>query len=289
MSQQLRRIARAICYLFMLVLSDSYAIEADTLRLVALDVGEGQAILLQRGTHGILIDTGHAGKAKYVLDRLDYYGVTKLDYLILTHLHPDHASGYFRLREAFPTTPILSHQLPHKYTKHTDMARWVAEAIENDPHSRQYRSDNHLQWHGITITPLWPKTKRNEDLNDNSLVLEVDYRQHKALLMGDVGSTIEEELMKGGLLSAPYAILVAGHHGSKGTSSNTFLTQVKPEVAIISTNRDNHRGYPAPKTMKRLQRHTTKAVYKTYEDGDICLEWQPNSKSPHLCRLSPEQ
>lgn len=112
----------------------AYAAGAIPFRLIVLDVGEGQSILLQRGRHGVLIDTGHAGKARYVLQQLQTYGVSQLDYLVLTHLHPDHASGYFRIREAFPNTPVLVHNYSFTNEKVPDMSRWVAEALASDPY-----------------------------------------------------------------------------------------------------------------------------------------------------------
>lgn len=184
----------------------------DRLRLLALDVGEGQAILLQSG---VLIDTGHAGMARHVLDRLKANGITQLDYLILTHLHPDHASGYFRLREAFPATDILDHhQAPS--TKVPDMVRWVTEALAIDKYRQSFQAGDRIVWQGITLAALWPNGTAGGNINDNSLVIEISHGKHRALLMGDVSSKIEEQLLSAGLLHGPYGILVAGHHGSQG-------------------------------------------------------------------------
>ena len=153
------------------------------------------------------------------------------------------------------------------------MVRWVAEALTIYPHRIQFRQGDELSWTGITIRSLWPRGVFGTSLNDNSLVIEVTIGSHRALLMGDVGDRVEQELINSNLLQAPYRIVVAGHHGSKGTSGDTFLSRLKPVYSIISTNVDNIRGYPSEETVKRLQRHSSKGLYITYENGDICLEW----------------
>jgi len=252
-------------------------------RLIALDVGEGQSILLQRGQHGVLIDTGHAGKTRHVLQQLKAYGVTQLDYLVLTHLHPDHASGYFRIREAFPNLPTLVHNLSFANTSVPDMVRWVAEALESDPYREQFREGNLLNWQGLVLKPLWPQHSYGDNMNDNSLVIEVILDSHRALIMGDVGSKVEQELLNQNKLSGPYDVLVAGHHGSEGTSSEAFLLKVKPAYSIISTNADNIRGYPAAETLKRLAQHSSTGLFTTYDYGDICLQWEPTAGPPVKC------
>ena len=252
-------------------------------RLIALDVGEGQSILLQRGQHGMLIDTGHAGKARHLLQQLQAYGVTQLDYLVLTHLHPDHASGYFRIREAFPNLPTLVHNLSFANTGVPDMVRWVAEALESDPYREQFREGSLLNWQGLVLKPLWPQHSYGDNMNDNSLVIEVILGSHRVLLMGDVGSRVEQELLNQNKLSGPYDVLVAGHHGSEGTSSDAFLLKVKPTYSIISTDADNIWGYPAAETLKRLAKHSGTGLFTTYDYGDICLQWGPAAGPPVKC------
>jgi len=255
----------------------TYAGDVAPFRLIALDVGEGQSILLQRGQHGVLIDTGHAGKARQVLQQLETYGVTQLDYLVLTHLHPDHASGYFRIREAYPSLPTLVHNLSFTDTGVPDMVRWVAEALEIDPHRRQFRQGDQLNWQGVVIKSLWPQDSTGANMNDSSIVIEVIFGSHRALLMGDVGSKVEQELINKNRLAGPYDVLVAGHHGSKDTSSDAFLLKVKPAYSIISTNAGNIRGYPAAETVKRLSQRSSIGLFITYDYGDICLQWEPNA------------
>ena len=255
-------------------------------RLIALDVGEGQSILLQHGRRGILVDTGHAGKALSVIEKLQTYGVRQLDYLILTHLHPDHASGYFRIKESFPEVPVLVHNFTFADTTAApDMSRWVAEALRNSPARRQFRAGDKLDWAGLTIRALWPGDMPGKDMNDSSLVIEVIAAQYRILLMGDVGIRVEKKLVEDNLLAESYDVLVAGHHGSKGTSSEEFLKQVNPAYSIISTDADNIRGYPDRDTVGRLRQYSHSGLFSTYEDGDICLQMGAATDLPDTCRI----
>ena len=101
--------------------------------------------------------------------------------------------------------------------------------------------------------------------------------------MGDVGSKVEQELIDKNSFTGPYDVLVAGHHGSSGTSSAAFLLNVKPSYSIISTDLNNIRGYPAVETVNRLKRHSSTGLFMTYENGDICLEWEPDAGPPAQC------
>lgn len=243
-------------------------------RVHALDVGEGQAILLQHGERGVLIDTGHAGMTAKLLEQLESAGVRRLDYLILTHLHPDHASGYFRVREAFPQSVVLDSYLPQAYARKPDMVRWVAETLAEDERRRRIRGGDNVRWEGLELRVLWPAEEPGPDLNRDSLVVEVVDGRPRALLMGDVGMDVERQLLERQQLQQGYELLVAGHHGSSATANQAFLAHVAPGFSVISINADNVRGYPSSDVVARLQLHSREALLKTYQHGAICLQWQ---------------
>src|SRR5690625_3174867 len=98
-------------------------------RLIVLDVGEGQAVLLTRGRHGLLIDSGRAGMGRRVLERMHHYGVRTLDTVVYTHLHPDHAGSWFRIHEAFPKVRVIENGQRKPGTNWPDVSRWVANAL----------------------------------------------------------------------------------------------------------------------------------------------------------------
>jgi competence protein ComEC len=269
------------CLWFLALASFSTLAQAQELRLIVLDVGEGQAVLLQHGNRGILIDTGHAGQAPRVLRALTKNGVQALDQLILTHLHPDHASGYFRLREAYPATPVLDTQLPLPPDVSPDMVRWVNEGLSADPLRRRLTAGDTLPWGDVRIEVLWPTTFVSTNLNHHSLVLHIHHGNRSALLMGDAGKVVEHKLLRRGKALAA-DILIVGHHGASDASSAAFLTAVQPAYSVISVNHGNLRGYPGSDTLRHLAM-TSETVLRTDERGDICLRL-PTTEAVTPCK-----
>ncbi len=254
-------------------------------RLTVLDVGEGQAVLLHEGGHGILIDTGHPGMARHVLQRLSALGVEQLDYLILTHLHPDHAGGYFRLREQFPEAVLLytGHPLPPGVRP--DLTRWLNQAIMADTRRRRFLAGDTLRWRGATLEALWPTSFSDANLNRHSLVLMIHYWGVRLLLMGDADVVVERALLERGRLSGPVDLLVAGHHGAGDATSEGFLATIRPGYAVISVNSDNIRGYPAAAVVERLERSAGRLL-RTDRDGELqFLLVCPPSPENARCRI----
>jgi competence protein ComEC len=95
--------------------------------------------------------------------------------------------------------------------------------------------------------------------------------------MGDVGAGVEKELLSQGMLPNQVQVLLAGHHGSKDTSTEPFLRHVDPVHSIISIDEDNVRGYPAQKTVKRLRQYS-RDLWRTWLDGDIVLRLSKKQK-----------
>jgi competence protein ComEC len=242
---------------------------ASRLDIHILDVGEGQAVLLHQQQDAILIDTGHAGHSAGVLRKMASLGIKRLDTLILTHLHPDHASGYFRIHEAYPAARVLSNCHPVQTTQFLDMSRWVDEALQANPRHRCIRRGYTQTWLDSRIEALWPnQIPANEhNLNRYSLVLQIEHAGKRLLIMGDADKTSEGELLK---LSTPEAvdILVVGHHGAADASSEDWLRAVRPKTAVVSINRDNKRHYPAAETLQRVQR-MSESLFTTAESGDL--------------------
>ena len=267
-----------ICTLGLILLVLTSLAGAEEARLVTLDVGEGQAILIQRGGQGILIDTGHVGKTRLVLDRLAALGVRQLDYLVLTHLHPDHASGYFRLREAWPNTPVLFNGQPISGLVQPDVTRWVYEALMTDPLVRVIRAGETIQWHGMQLEVLWPDGFDNRNLNRHSLVIRLDYQDHTVLIMGDADKHVEQTLLnQRDKLPSNVDALVMGHHGASDVGDELFLRRLNPGLAIISVNAGNLRGYPDPALLQRLADLGIN-LRRTDVDGEIIVNLSDPAK-----------
>ena len=250
-------------------------------RFYVLDVNEGQALVLQHGKRGLLIDTGHAGEALNVLSKLEEFGIEHLDYLILTHLHPDHASGFFRVREAFPKAVVVDNGTGLDHVRQPDISRWVAEALEQVPNRRIVKAGNVIDWQGLALHVLWPQNEPSANLNAESLVLSIRDAQNRILIMGDVGKAQESVLVSTGAMDV-HEVLVAGHHGSRYTGEDMFLAKAAPRYSVISINANNLRGYPDSAVVKKLQ-GVSEIVFKTFEHGTVCFAWRSTSENIELC------
>lgn len=240
-------------------------------RLIALDVKEGQAILLQHKHRGLLIDTGHAGQAVNLLQKLKQYGISELHGVIFTHLHPDHASAYFRIKEAFPTSRFYSNCQPIQVNRAPDISRWVAEDLQNHPAHQCLNAADNLSFADTELDILWPDKIKGDNLNYNSLVIHIKMNQRDFILMGDANHEVEKQLLKAGRLPENIEALVVGHHGWHDATSEALIKQLKPAQAVISINENNARGYPHASVLQRLQQYGT-SIKRTDQQGDILLK-----------------
>lgn len=245
------------------------AISADTLNIHVLDVGEGQSVILHSNNSAILVDTGHAGMVEVVLKRMDTLGIKKVDSLFLTHLHADHASGYFRVMEQFPHLITFDGCYPVEAGREGDMERWVDSALMQNPSRRCVTQGDRIEWQGSEIEVLWPGpgAVTEKGLNHNSLVLYIRRGNRSMLIMGDADKEAEKLIMKQQRLQ-PVDILVVGHHGAADASSTAFLQAVRPKMAVISVNRGNFRGYPSQKTLDRLKQYSG-LIHITSQSGEF--------------------
>ncbi len=243
-----------------------------------LDVGMGQSILLTENNHGILIDTGLSSYGEHISQRMHFYGVEKLDYLILSHLHPDHAGGYLKIRNAWPDTPVFDncHIAPILHPSEQLFFDRTRKFLLNDPLHQCLEAGNSFLWQGNTITTLWPeKTDVVTDINAHSLVLLLSTNQGRTvLIMGDVNKTVEREvipIIRPLLGDSGVDIYVVNHHGAIDTATPDFLQIVHPKISLISVGKENPYGYPAEKTLNMLKKYSG-TILRTDQDGELCFD-----------------
>lgn len=241
------------------------------MRCVVLDIGEGQAVLLQREEHAVLIDTGHFGKSYSLLSALEKYGVKTVEKVMLTHLDPDHASGIFTLMHHFPDAEIYESGHRVNLIPSLDSIRWIAEHVETGSWSvAKIIQGGFLEWRGVKIDVLWPQIIEGDSLNRMSLVINVSYGSKNILLMGDADTYVEEQLMKNNSLPANVELLVVGHHGAIDATSEKFLDELSPQATVISVNKENIRGYPHRTVLERITSRKI-PLHITARDGDVVI------------------
>jgi competence protein ComEC len=249
------------------------------LRLTAFDVGQGDSTLLQfPDRSALLVDAGgmpFGGAAfdigaRVLAPALWSRGLRRLDGLVVTHGDPDHIGGApaivddFAPAELWQGIPVPAHAALNALL---DRASGTGAGIQNR------RLGDALQFGDVEVRILHPPVpdwERPRVRNDDSLVLDVRHGGVSILLMGDVGASVEREIIPL-LRPARIRILKAGHHGSRTSTSQEFLDALRPQIAIISCGRGNTFGHPAPDVLQRLEAIGAD-VYRTDRDGQITIE-----------------
>jgi competence protein ComEC len=247
------------------------------LKVTMIDVGQGDAILIETPNHkSILIDAGprqfkyDAGE-RTVVPFLARAGINNLDAVLVTHAHNDHIGGVpYVLQHSRVSTVLISDT-----NGSSSLVRKVKESI------REVGATERGVHSGLTIAldpsirlyVLHPGLQDDfrRSLNNTSVVVKLIYGNTTALFVGDAEHESESKMCEryGNFLGAD--ILKVGHHGSRTSSSGSFLHRVKPKIALLSVGTKNRFGHPSPETVGRFV-HFGLQVHRTDREGAIVLE-----------------
>ncbi len=231
-----------------------------------IDVGQGDAILLQFDGKNVLIDGATESDSVKLIGYLDRLSVDTLDLIIATHPHADHIGGLDRVIERCDSVgEVWFPEIPDDLIPTTQNYLELLEVIEetNTPLSLVHPGDS-LSFSGGKLTVLGP-VKEYDDLNDCSLVMKLQLGSKSFLFTGDMEADAEQDLIDSGAdLSAD--VLKLGHHGSETSSSQAFLDAVGASYFVISVGEGNSYNHPHAETLNRL---VGKTVYRTDLNGTV--------------------
>ncbi len=267
---------------FYLLYSSLSASPAQYLRLTMIDVGQGSSALVQfprgevmlidgGGFEGSRFDTGRYVVSPFLLREK----VRKIDYIVLTHPHPDHLNGLLYIVRHFPVGEIWSngdHTGTETYRAWLDVIR-----DRGIPHRILNRSTPPLQIGDTDLLffnppePLAAGMTSCDDKKENnrSLVFQIRYRQATILVTGDIEKETEAELAAGGH-DLKSRILLVPHHGSRTSSTEAFLVKVDPEAALISCGDGNRYKMPHKEALARLEARGAQ-IFRTDLNGAVSL------------------
>ncbi len=241
--------------------------------VVFLDVGQGDAILIQEGSVQVLIDGGPDDSVLYQLPKYIPIYDRKIEYVVLTHPHDDHIVGLLKVLERYEVGEILYYPVCFENENYEYL-------LQNYSNLRQVGKGDTMRLNSFEIDILWPFLEESPqgcvkqfdlDLNNDSLVLSFEYLDRKFLLMGDAEAPVEFELLNQGNLLPSYDILKAGHHCSNSSSSETFVKRVSPDMAICSVGLENSFGHPHSETLNILERYNVQ-YFITSQSGNIQIK-----------------
>ncbi|MFH1775891.1 MAG: DNA internalization-related competence protein ComEC/Rec2 [Chloroflexota bacterium] len=244
----------------------------DKLRVSFLDVGEGDAILIQKGSQQVLIDGG-PGRQAVSLElgsRMPFWD-RNIDLLVLTHPHQDHLAGLVEVLRRYRVGQVLYTSFDGSSPVYDEWQRLLRERdIEHTVAVAGQRID---LGDGVVIKVLNPQATllsgTESDVDNNGVVLRLDSGDISFLLAADIMREAEWELIsRRADLSG--TVLKVAHHGSDTSTTPEFLSVVGPGAVVISVGADNKFGHPSDEVMARLEeRFAPESIYRTDRQGTI--------------------
>lgn len=248
------------------------ALRGGELTAAAVDVGQGSATLLHSDGITALVDCGTlgtgTGPGAAVANTMEAYGWDGLDYVILTHYHEDHAGGLAELLARVNIGMFLLPQLLGSEDQAALQEEVLALAERYGVPVRYVESVESLEL-GTARLQVYPPLSVG-GVNEEGLTALCSAGRFDILVTGDMGADTERKLVETYELP-DIEVLVAGHHGSKNSTSVELLETVTPEVGIISVGAGNTFGHPAQEAMDRM-REAGMTLYRTDLQGNILIQ-----------------
>ena len=244
----------------------------DDLKIIQIDVGQGDAILIQRKKKNILIDTG----GHYYLDigelvltpYFRHKWIKALDLVILTHSDTDHYLGLNSLLEKIPIKEVWINPFPSEEVTYKALLQKLKEkniTVTTVTAPKQVFLDHQTSLK--ILSPSLEETLSSKD-NDRSLIVQLIFKNFKALFPGDISKLKEKDLIKNFESNLRSDFLKVSHHGSKSSTTSEFLNAVQPRIASIGVAQRSRFGHPSKKVLDRLQ-NVSAVIYRTDHHGAI--------------------
>lgn len=240
-------------------------------KIEVLDIGQGDASLIYTKDEIIMIDTGDIDERDRLVKLLKERDIKTIDKLIITHPHADHIGGAyavfknFKVKEVYDngdTTTTKTYQTYLKNIKQQNIAY------------HQLKAGDSVDFGGGVSFKVFSPTEKmlqsDDDLNNNSLVGQLRYNDFTMLFTGDSEREAEQNMTKSYGNELQSDVLKSPHHGSRTSSSDSYLKAVKAKDVIISLAADNEYGHPHKQTLDRYKKYDMN-VYRTDKDGTVTI------------------
>jgi len=258
---------------FSVMITSPFPPHSQNLKITFIDVGQGDAILVEfPGTKKMLIDGGGAMNDKFDIGEnvicpfLWRKGIKKIDYMVLSHAHPDHMNGLkavarnFRVIQFWESCSPLNDEFYIRFRKSLS-PRVTARRIFQGESITEGNVRVRVV-HPPKENPITPTVHNNQ-----SMVLRITCGRQALLLTGDIEKEIEQRILE----SSPdleSSVLKSPHHGSLSSSSILFLERIAPDIVVISVGKENPYGLPHPEVLDRYEQYHAR-VYRTDIHGAV--------------------
>lgn len=231
------------------------------LRVIFVDVGQGDAAALRSGAWSGLVDGGPTGSEAAVRSALSKLGVRRLDLLVVSHLHADHTGG-----------------LPALIQRYRPRRAWIVGRPEGGLASALRRAGTVVKQARRGLTARFGRAKAtviapgalSGDANADSIVLLLQAGGRRVVFTGDSTGAGEDAAGASLARGPPVDVLKVSHHGSRSSTTSSFAAGARPRFAVISVGAGNSYGHPTDEVVQRLRKAGTR-VYSTQKNGSVTL------------------
>lgn len=237
-------------------------IDENKLELFFFDVGQADSILIMNKGQTMLIDAGNDENGEQIVEDIKSLGITKLDYLVVTHMHADHMGGMDKVIRNFDVGTMY---MPDTLQTTKQVEEMLDAMLDTGLTYESPDIGDTFMLGNANAEIVHIDNDETENLNNSSIVIELTFEEQKLLFTGDAEKEVEEKLNLGKI-----NILKVGHHGSSTSSSDKFIKQIKPDIAVMQVGKDNSYNHPHSSVVKRLQKNGA-IIYRTDELGTIWI------------------
>ncbi|MDD5551949.1 MAG: MBL fold metallo-hydrolase [Candidatus Pacebacteria bacterium] len=233
------------------------------------DVGEGDSILIEMpNSNQIIIDGGLSQDVVSKIAKEMPFFDRKIEMIILTHPDKDHVTGLFEVFDVFEVEKVLMPEIKGKEEKKELYVNFKEAVREEGSKIIFAKQGQKISFPGeVYFLIFWPaKDFFSSDINDFSIVGKLIFEETSFLFTGDISDKIEEKLILDNFLLKSDILKVA-HHGSKYSTSDKFLAEIIPGVAVISVGKNSY-GHPTREVLERLEKYDIKTL-RTDKNKDI--------------------
>lgn len=262
----------SLCYIF--IVNSMIVINDKSIELHFIDVGQGDSILIRTKEADYLMDTGGSLFGNYdpgesiTLPYLEKLGIRRLKAVFITHFHEDHAKGISPLLKNLKIDSVYASYIPENNEIYNDIKS------NNLDIKIVKEKDKFFLCKNTGMLMIWPPRNPTVSYSENNMSLcsILSYYDYRVLFTGDIEK--EAEVLIGENINTNIDIIKVPHHGSKTSSTESFLDKINPNLAVISLGKNNMYGHPSKEVIGSYEKLGTH-IYRTDNMGRIIIKLQP--------------
>ncbi|MBQ4349595.1 MAG: MBL fold metallo-hydrolase [Clostridia bacterium] len=247
--------------------------KGDAVYVHFIDVGQGSATLIQKGTTGVIIDAGEKDYGEAVTEYIKNVGITEIEVAVASHPHSDHIGGLDEVLNGIPTDKIILPELSYENTPTTRVYEDLLEAIYDNGTQAEFIFDEgyHVNFDDNVTLRIIAPTEQSDNLNDMSLICYIDAFDSTFTVLGDAEKDELRSVYNETIYDFSADVIAMGHHGSGTSVYKPFLNAVDADVAVISCGKGNSYGHPHKEALDYIQANAMTCL-RTDESGDIIFK-----------------